>query len=213
MEYLDTYDENKNYLGKQTRDYVHANALWHNTVHCWLYDSNGNIYFQIRSDEKTFYTTASGHVLAGETIKEAFGREIKEELGLDIDYEKAELVDIVTWKMDKEKPDGTIFRDRAFANVYVYRYDDENYEKFNFDNELDGVVKVNARGALELFRNENGKIPVEVIMKENGKNIKINRNVDFHEFLVQKHETAIGKYGDVLNKVIGDLLDDNCIIR
>ena len=28
------------------------------------------------------------------------------------------------------------------------------------------------------------------------------RKVNFDEFLVNKHETAIGKYGDVLNKVI-----------
>lgn len=202
MEYLDIYDENKNYLGKETREKVHTDALWHNTVHCWLYDSKGNIYFQIRSDEKKFYTTASGHVLAGETIKEAFGREIKEEIGIDIDYEKAELVDIVIWKMDKEKKDGTMFRDRAFANVYVYRYDNENYDEFVFDNELDGIVKVNAREVLDLFHNGKGKINAEIIIKGNEKNIKTTRKVDFEEFLVNAHETATGKYGDVLNKVI-----------
>ena len=41
MEYLDFYDENRNYLGKETREVVHKNALWHNTVHCWLYDDLG----------------------------------------------------------------------------------------------------------------------------------------------------------------------------
>ena len=202
MEYLDIYDNEKNYLGKETRDNVHANALWHNTVHCWLYDSKGNIYFQIRSDEKTFYTTASGHVAAGESIKEAFGREIKEEIGVDIDYEKAELVDIVTWKMDKEKADGTVFRDRAFANVYVYRYDDEDHTKFKFDDELDGLVKVNAKEALSLFEKETGQIEAIVITKKDGNNIQNERKVDFKEFLVNKHENALGKYGDVLNKVI-----------
>jgi len=207
MEYLDTYDENKNFLGKERRDKVHNDALWHNTVHCWLYDSKGNIYFQIRSNVQSFsansfYTTASGHVLAGETIKEAFGREIKEELGVSIDYDKAQLVDVVIWKMDKEKDDGTVFRDRAFANIYVYKYDDEDYNKFNFDNELDGFVKVNAKEALELFKNEKGVIPAEIISKTIDGNIKTNRDVDFKEFLVYKHETALEKYGDVLNKVI-----------
>lgn len=202
MEYLDTYDESKKFLGKETREKVHTDALWHNTVHCWLYDSKGNIYFQIRSDEKTFYTTASGHVLAGETIKEAFGREIKEELGIEIDYEQAELVDIVVWKMDKEKSDGSIFRDRAFANVYVYKYNDEDYTKFQFDNELDGLVKVNAKEALKLFKNKKGHIYAEVIIKDIGRNTKINKEVAFAEFLVNKHETAIGKYGDILYKII-----------
>ena len=202
MEYLDIYDEEQNYLGKETRDKVHQDALWHKTVHCWLYDSKGNIYFQIRSDENKFYTTASGHVLAGETVKEAFGREIFEEIGINIDYEKAELVNIVEWRMDKEKPDGTVFRDRAFANVYVCRYDDLDYHKFSFDDELNGVVKVNVKEALALFKAESGQIEAEVITKDNGNNIKVNRKVDFKEFLVMKHETAIEKYSDVLNKVI-----------
>lgn len=202
MEYLDTYDENKNFLGSKPRDFVHQNGLWHNTVHCWLYDSEGNVYFQIRSDEKTFYTTASGHVLAGETVKQAFGREIKEEIGADIDYENAELVNIVVWKMDKQKADGTMFRDRAFANVYVHKFEG-NYNDFNFNNdEVDGVVKVNAKQALELFKNGTGKIPAEVITSVNGQNIGEKRDVDFSEFLVNKHETAIGKYGEILNKVI-----------
>ena len=199
MECLDTYDENKNFLGKRTREEVHTEALWHNTVHCWLYDSVGNIYFQIRSDQKTFYTTASGHVLAGETIKEGFGREIKEEIGVEIDYDKAELVDVVIWKMDRENKDGTFFRDRAFANVYVYRYDDKDYKKFNFDDELDGLVKVNAKETLDLFKKETGKIKAQIITKDH---ILVNREVDFTEFLVNKHETALGKYGDVLNKII-----------
>ena len=201
MEYLDIYDENKNYLGFDTRDNVHLNGLWHNTVHCWLYDNKGNIYFQIRSDLKTFYTTASGHVLKGESIKEAFAREIKEEIGLDIDYDKAELVNIVIWKMDKEK-NGIITKDRAFANTYIYQINDIDYQKFIFDDELDGVIKVNAKKTLELFKKEKGKIKADIITKEKAKNIKTTKMVDFKDFLVMNHEKAIDKYGDVLNKVI-----------
>ena len=33
MEYLDIYDENGNYIGKEDRNVVHKDALWHNTVH------------------------------------------------------------------------------------------------------------------------------------------------------------------------------------
>ena len=55
IEYLDIYDESGSFLGKEKRDIVHKDALWHKTVHCWLYDSNGNIYFQIRKDEEKLY--------------------------------------------------------------------------------------------------------------------------------------------------------------
>ena len=77
IEYLDIYDENENYLGKETRDNVHKNALWHKTVHCWLYDEDGNIYFQISHDSGTFYTTASSHVLAGDTGSGKYGDVLK----------------------------------------------------------------------------------------------------------------------------------------
>lgn len=120
MEYLDIYDEFRNFLGTRPRDEVHRDALWHNNIHCWLYDKLGNVYFQIRSNSKKFYTTASGHVLSKETLEEAFSREIKEELGIFID------------------------------------------------------------------KNNNRE----------------NRVFSFDDFLVQAHETAIGKYGTVLEKII-----------
>lgn len=202
MEYLDTYDEKGNFLGKQPRNYVHQNALWHNTVHCWLYDKEGNVYFQIRKEEQTFYTTASGHVSAGETVKEAFGREIREEIGLTIDYEKAELVDVVHFKLDRENKDGTMFRDRAFANVYVYLFDGD-ISKFNYDpNEVIGIVKVNAKEALHLFEIEQGSILATIIHGENHKMVEEVKEVELKDFLVNKGETALTKYGDVLKKVI-----------
>lgn len=209
MEYLDTYDENGKFLGKQPRDYVHQNALWHNTVHCWLYDKDGNVYFQIRREEQTFYTTASGHVSAGETVKEAFGREIKEEIGLTIDYEKAELVDVVHFKLDRENKDGSMFRDRAFANVYVYLFDGD-ISKFDYDpNEVIGIVKVNAEDALHLFETEEGVIPATIIRGENHQMTEEKKNVTLNDFLVNKGETALTKYGDVLKKVIELLQNKN----
>lgn len=202
MEYLDYYDEKQNYLGRETRKNIHENALWHKTVHCWLYDEEGNVYFQIRKDENKFYTTASGHVVAGEDVKEAFGREIKEEIGLDLNYDNANLVDVVKFKMDKVKSDGSIFKDRAFANVFVYEFDD-NLSGLNFDvNEVSGLVKVNAIDVLKLLENEKGTIDAEIITKENNEVVTKQESVDFNDFLINKGETGIGKYGQVLNKVI-----------
>lgn len=203
MEYLDYYDEEGNYLGFKSRDEVHNLGLWHNTVHCWLYDSLGNIYFQIRTDSNKFYTTASGHVLKGETIKEAFKREIKEEIGIDIDSSDATLVDIVTWKMDKIKKDGSVFIDRAKANVYVDLFEGDINE-FNFDkNEVLGLVKVNAKDTIKLFETGYGKLNADVITQDENDRITLNnKTVDFNDFLVNEHENAYDKYSDVLKKVI-----------
>jgi isopentenyldiphosphate isomerase len=202
MEILDYYDENHNYLGKEDRQVIHKNALWHDTVHCWLFDKSGNVYFQIRKDEGTLYTTASGHVLSGESVKEAFGREVKEEIGVDVDYNKADLVNIYVFKMDKIKKDGTEFKDRAFANVYICEFNG-SYSDFNFDkNELDGLVKVNVKSALELFKNGNGKIEGETIKFCDDKIQVSNSTINFSDFLVNENETAITKYGDILEKIL-----------
>ena len=201
MEYLDYYDEDGNYLGYKSRDEVHKEGLWHNTVHCWLYENDGSIYFQIRSDSHKFYTTASGHVLKGETIKEAFRREIKEEIGLDIDSSDATLVSINVWKMDKLK-NAVLIKDRAKANIYIDLFEG-NINSFNFDpKEVLGVVKVKAAEALNLFRSGCGKIKAEIITTKDNKNIKENKMVSIDDFLVMKDENAYDKYKDVLNKVI-----------
>lgn len=201
MEYLDIYDENGNHLGKELRDVVHRDALWHNTVHCWLYDKEGHVYFQIRKDEGTYYTTASGHIQAGETITEGFAREIKEEIGINVNIENCTLVDVVKFVMDKMK-NGAPFRDRAFANVYVCDFESD-IDEFNFDeNEVLGLVKVDAKEALRLFENNEGTIHATIIKCENGKNVAHDEEVPFKNFLVNPGETALGKYGDVLKKII-----------
>lgn len=202
MEYLDIYDEEGNHIGKEERSIVHECALWHKTVHCWLYDKEGNIYFQIRSDKNKLYTTASGHVQAGESVQEAFGREIEEEIGYKIDYETSELVDVVKFIMDREEPDGSIFKDRVFANVYCCLFDG-NLKKFDFqEEELNGIVKINAKRALEMIEQESGETKAERCYKENEEIKTKEVTIFFNDFLVNPGETAIEKYGEVLKYII-----------
>lgn len=104
--------------------------------------------------------------------------------------------------MDKKKKDGTLFRDRAFSNVYVCIFDEEN-NNFSFDdNEISGLVKINAKKTLNLLKNEKGKINATIIQSENNSIIEHEKQIEFNDFLVNYGETAVGKYGDVLKKVI-----------
>lgn len=199
MEYLDIYNEEGKHLGTEERSIVHKEALWHKTIHCWLYDSEGNIFFQIRKDRKKMYTTASGHLQAGESITEGFQREIFEEIGINIDSNDAELVNVVKFSMDMKKADGSIFKDRVFANVYIDLYEG-NYQDFKMDpEELDGIVLVNAKETLELFNKQVGSIKGKIIHLNN--EIE-ERSIDISEFLVNDGETLLGKYGEVLETVI-----------
>lgn len=202
MEYLDIYDEEGNYLGYETREIVHRDGLWHKTVQNWLYTKDGKVLFQIRKDNGKFYTTASGHVDKGETIEEAFTREIKEEIGLDCDAKNAKMIELVTWKMDKEKKDGTVMKDRAKSSFFIVPYTGD-FTDFKFDtNEVLGIVIVDAQDALNLFETEAGEIDATLIIDENGKNTVSKRKVGLDEFLILENETALKKYGNVLKNII-----------
>ena len=65
MEYLDAFNDTKEFIGVFSRDEVHERGLWHNTVHCWLYDKEGNIYFQFRFVYHILYNSASVLFLSG----------------------------------------------------------------------------------------------------------------------------------------------------
>ncbi|MGM9834516.1 MAG: NUDIX domain-containing protein [Bacilli bacterium] len=199
MEYLDIYNENKELIGTELRSVVHEKGLWHKTIHCWLFDHSGNIYFQIRKGEG-FYTTASGHVDAGETINEAFDREIKEEIGLDVDESKIIFIDEVKWQLDRINPDGSEFHDRAFANVWIcpFEGDDTDFSFNDPDGDVLGIVRVNARDTKRLFWEELNNIPAHIISTEGIE----DRNITKEEFLLNKGETYLGKYGKVLDSVI-----------
>ncbi|WP_417875709.1 NUDIX hydrolase [Winogradskyella sediminis] len=69
---------------------AHAKGLYHNTIHLWLYTSNGEILLQQRSHKKVIYpllwdVSVAGHIDAGETFIEAALRETEEEIGLKLD--------------------------------------------------------------------------------------------------------------------------------
>lgn len=197
MEYLDYYDEQDNYLGYASRNEVHSKGYWHHTIHCWLYDLEGNVYFQIRQDKRKLYTTASGHVLHNETIEEAFKREIKEEIGLELNNTDGTLIAVVPWQMDKIKDDGSEYHDHAKAHVYLNEINDK--PKFHFDSsEVIGLAKVNALDTYQLFQNEKGSIIGTIILEEHC----LEKELSLEDFLVMDGETAITKYGDILKSII-----------
>ena len=197
MEELDVFDEYMMPQGRQDRDVVHTKGLWHKTVHCWLYDKLGNVYFQIRTDENKLYTTASGHVRAGETVKQAFHREVLEEVGVSVETSDATLVEIVAWQMNKQRGEKP-FIDRAFAHVYIDQVLPD-YDAFHFDEqEVLGLIKVKAKDALELLQRENGSIVGEKIT-----NLGVEKiNVEHSDFLITSGEYGFVKYGRVLQTII-----------
>lgn len=195
MEYLDTYDEYMNKIGSESRDTVHKNGLWHKTIHCWMYDDAGNIYFQVRADSNKLYTTASGHVLAGETVRDAFKREIREEIGVDTDVENAVPIEIVFWRQDKPEKN---WHDRAFSHVYMNKLP-LNYSDFKFQpTEVSGIVRINAHDCLDLLLDRVNTVRATKFTPENKTEIDITKQ----DFLTAPNENAVVKYGFILQSII-----------
>lgn len=195
-EMLDFYDKEMRFVGTETRENVHARGLWHKTVHCWLYDEKGNIYFQIRTDTGTLYTTASGHMQAGESIDDALQREIMEEVGMQIDTTKKELLAVDVWTMVSEK-NGVKKQDNVFANVYMCQVDTNNL-KFHFDGvEVSGAVRVNAVDTLNLFLGKCDTVNGTLFDNDGVHEIVLSPD----RFLLCNGEIAILKYGRQLKFV------------
>ena len=195
MENLDIYDEYMNKIGTESRDTVHHNGLWHKTVHCWMYDDDSNVYFQIRADSGKLYTTASGHVLAGETVRDAFHREILEEIGVDTDVSNAIALEIVFWRQDKPEKQ---WLDRAFAHIYANKLP-SNFTDFHFQpDEVAGLVRINAHDCLDLLMDKKETVMATKITESD----IFNENIMKQDFLTAPNENAIVKYGYVLQSIM-----------
>lgn len=55
---------------------------------------------------------------------------------------------------------------------------------------------------MKILKNEKGKTNATIIQKENNNIVVKEKQIEFNDFLVNSGETAIGKYGDVLKKII-----------
>ena len=83
-------DEQGNVLGKILRGQAHdGRKVLHPVIHLHLFNSKGELYLQRRPDWKPIQpgkwdTAVGGHVSYGETVEQAFQREVMEELGISV---------------------------------------------------------------------------------------------------------------------------------
>jgi len=88
-EYFDIVNERDEVVGRATRKEVHARALWHRAVHVLMFDAAGRLFLQKRSMKKDMSpglwdSSCAGHVDAGEGYDNAAVRELREELGIEL---------------------------------------------------------------------------------------------------------------------------------
>jgi isopentenyl-diphosphate delta-isomerase type 1 len=120
QEILEVVDSSGRVVGTARRSELHGNpALIHRVVHLLVFSGQGNLLLQKRSMNKDIApgrwdTSVGGHVNPGETVRAAAVREMREELGIEvqditylyqyvfIDDREAELVSTFSCVYDRE---------------------------------------------------------------------------------------------------------------
>jgi isopentenyldiphosphate isomerase len=90
-EIFDIVNERDEVVGQNTRREVHARGLWHRAVHVLVFNARGEVFLQKRSMKKDIAagkwdSSASGHLDSGEDYDACAVREVREELGLDLEH-------------------------------------------------------------------------------------------------------------------------------
>ena len=96
MEVWDILDENGNKTGKTMQKgdkIVWAKGIYHQAVDVWIINSEKKILIQKRSSQKKLqpnvWAMTGGSVIKGESALDAIKRETLEELGIELNIEKA----------------------------------------------------------------------------------------------------------------------------
>ncbi len=88
MEYFDIIHPDGSVIGRASRDECHGGSfLLHAVVHILVFDCDGRLILQKRSESKDIQpgkwdTSVGGHISSGENMQDALEREAAEELGI-----------------------------------------------------------------------------------------------------------------------------------
>ncbi len=156
-EYIDIYDSKEQLLGYCEKNQAHKLGYWHKVFGCMIYNSKTNkVFFQFKNpkhnnihDKPLLEITAGGHLISGETLVNGV-REIKEETGLDVEYN--ELVFLKKRKCNKKIKKDYIIKE--FQYYYSVDLDIKVSDFNNFDKkEVLSFVEFNINDVIKLLNN------------------------------------------------------------
>lgn len=158
MEYFDTFDENGVFLSSQDDYDVHYKGLWHKVIRIWLYDNEGNIYLRVRKEDGKLDSINEIHMRSSESISSCFDRGMFEKLGIHFPATSHfEQTSVRKTQIHKVYSDNSELRDNFFLCDYVGEFD-KSTNFFIFSRDTSGLVKVNAKGVLNLLNTRTGEV-------------------------------------------------------
>jgi isopentenyldiphosphate isomerase len=167
-EYFDVVD----CAGKKTgevvsRDEAHRNGVWHGAFHCLVvYERDGRGYalFQKRAAEKKiapdkFDVSVGGHYAAGETVRAAGPREIREELGFDVRFD--ELLPLGRRVFVYCFTPGII--EYEFQDIFLLNRDIRPEALVLQKEEVDGVLEMEVEAGIALFSGKTSSVTFSLL--------------------------------------------------
>ena len=123
-EIWDLYNENRELLG---RDHIRGEQLppdgFHLVVHVWIRNAKGEYLISQRSANRPIYPLmwecVGGSVIKGEDSLQGAIREVKEEVGIDIEPDKGQ----VLFTKVRKVMEGKMFND--IVDIWLFDYDGE----------------------------------------------------------------------------------------
>jgi len=125
-EVFDIFDDKWNPTGEVAdKDEAERMGKWHKVVTAWIINPRGELLLQLRGsyvnkNPNVYDVSVAGHIRAGETVRHGAVREIKEELGLDVNPDQ--LVEITTGN-SKSSHLYTVFLVRMDVPLEAFRLD------------------------------------------------------------------------------------------
>lgn len=155
-EYFDILDENGNKTGKtKLRSEVHRDGDWHKAVHIWIFNNNGEVLLQRRcaskdSNPNMLDISSAGHLSAGDDSITGAIRELKEELGLDVNPD--ELKFIKTLKRSSRYTQS--FINNEFDDMYILITNKDISEMKYQESEISEIFFVSYKKFKEMVKNK-----------------------------------------------------------
>ena len=157
-EIISIYDENDNYVGKDSRINMRKNNLIHRCTTILILNERNEILVQTRALTKEYcpgYLSAvSGGVLCeGESVEGNAQKELEEELGIDISKTKYKLQFLRKY----------FYEEKNICKAWVYEYyiritDDEIRKIIFKDHEVDRIDWLSKNELLKIYENPESKI-------------------------------------------------------
>ena len=175
MEFIDIFDKKGNLLGYCEKDQAHKLGYWHKVFGCLIYNNKSNkVFLQLKNPNHNkvnkkplLEITAGGHLLSGETVKNGV-REIKEETGLDIEYNQLTFIEERTCNKVIYKN----YKIKEFQYFYTANLDIDVTAFKDFDREeVMGFVEVDIHDLLKILKKKLKRIKGK---RENGNVINIS---------------------------------------